>query len=171
MKLSVRVSTMNRHISAAQIRSSRRAQAAQSNIAREAVHPVDRHVGHQIRIRRMQSNISLGDLGTGIGVSLQQVQKYESGKNRVSASMLYELASRLKVPVSKFYEGLPDPETSQDQQLTTEIDERLAYISTAEGRRLIEDVLLLSPRVRSRVVALVSSIVDEEMEEQTDVDR
>ncbi|MBB2802771.1 UNVERIFIED_ORG: hypothetical protein GGE36_005850, partial [Rhizobium etli] len=54
----------------------------------------------------------------------------------------------------------------QGQQIITEIDEKIAYISTAEGRRLIDDVLLLSPRVRSRVVALVSSIVDEEMEEQ-----
>ncbi|EJC85325.1 putative transcriptional regulator [Rhizobium leguminosarum bv. trifolii WSM2297] len=162
---------MNRHVPAVQIRSSRRAQAAQSSIARDSVHPVDLHVGQQIRIRRIQSDVSLGDLGAGIGVSLQQVQKYESGKNRVSASMLYELANCLKVPVSKFFEGLPDPETLQDQQLTAEVDDRIAYISTAEGRRLIEDVLLLSPRVRSRVVALVSSIVDEEMEEQTDVDR
>ncbi|NEJ03488.1 helix-turn-helix domain-containing protein [Rhizobium ruizarguesonis] len=161
---------MNRHVTAAQIRSSRRAKAARSSIARESVHPVDLHVGLQIRIRRMQSNVSLGDLGAGIGVSLQQVQKYESGKNRVSASMLYELANCLRIPVSKFFEGLPDPEAPQDQQLTTEIDERIAYISTAEGRRLIEDIRLLPPRVRSRVVALISSIVDEEMEERTDVD-
>ncbi|MBB2754859.1 UNVERIFIED_ORG: transcriptional regulator with XRE-family HTH domain [Rhizobium aethiopicum] len=168
MKLSIGVSTMKRY-AAAQVRTSRPAQAEQSNLARELVHPVDRHVGQQIRIRRMQSNVSLGDLGAGIGVSLQQVQKYESGKNRVSASMLYELANCLKIPVSRFFEGLPDPETTQGQQIITEIDEKIAYISTAEGRRLIDDVLLLSPRVRSRVVALVSSIVDEEMEEHKGV--
>gem|GEM_PF-121764 len=166
------VPNMKRHNTAAvHSRSSRRAQAAQSCIARESVHPVDVHVGRQIRIRRMQSDVSLGDLGAGIGVSLQQVQKYESGKNRVSASMLYELANCLKIPVSKFFEGLPDPEASQGPLHATEIDERIAYISTAEGRRLIEDVLLLPSRVRSRVVALVSSIVDEEMKEQSDVDR
>ncbi|OWV71208.1 transcriptional regulator [Rhizobium sp. R339] len=153
--------------SAAQVRTSRPARTEQSNIAGESVHPVDRHVGQQIRMRRMQSNVSLGDLGAGIGVSLQQVQKYESGKNRVSASMLYELANCLKIPVSRFFEGLPDPETTEEQQFTTEIDEKIAYISTAQGRRLIEEVLLLSPRVRSRVVALVSSLVDEEMEQQT----
>ncbi|MBY5774855.1 helix-turn-helix transcriptional regulator [Rhizobium leguminosarum] len=162
---------MNHHKAAAQIRSSRRAQAAQSTIARESVHPVDLHVGQQIRIRRMQSNVSLGDLGAGIGVSLQQVQKYESGKNRVSASMLYELANCLRIPVSKFFEGLPDPETSREPLHVMEIDDRIAYISTAEGRRLIEDILLLPPRVRSRVVALVSSIIDDEMKEQTDVAR
>ncbi|MBB3571755.1 transcriptional regulator with XRE-family HTH domain [Rhizobium sp. BK491] len=135
------------------------------------MHPVDLHVGQQIRIRRIQSNVSLGDLGAGIGVSLQQVQKYESGRNRVSASMLYEVANRLRVPVSKFFEGLPDPATSEDSRITTEVDERIAYISTAEGRRLIEDVLLLPARVRSRVVALVSSIADEEMEEEPNADR
>lgn len=157
--------------SAAQVRPSRPARTEQPNAARESVHPVDRHVGQQIRMRRMQSNVSLGDLGAGIGVSLQQVQKYESGKNRVSASMLYELANCLKIPVARFFEGLPDPETTQDQQFTIEIDEKIAYISTAQGRRLIEDVLLLSPRVRSRVAALVSSLVDEELEEQNNVSR
>ncbi|ANL51098.1 transcriptional regulator protein (plasmid) [Rhizobium phaseoli] len=162
---------MNRHTAAARTRSSRRAHAAQPSTARESAHPVDLHVGQQIRIRRMQSDVSLGDLGAGIGVSLQQIQKYESGKNRVSASMLYELANCLKIPVSKFFEGLPDPETSQDAIHATKIDDRIAYISTAEGRRLIEDVLLLPARVRSRVVALVSSIVDEEMKEQSDVGR
>ncbi|WP_041679351.1 helix-turn-helix domain-containing protein [Rhizobium etli] len=155
---------MKRYSAAVQVRTSRPARTEQPNVARESVHPVDRHVGQQIRIRRMQSNVSLGDLGAGIGVSLQQVQKYESGKNRVSASMLYELANCLKIPVSRFFEGLPDPETTEDQQFA-EIDEKIAYISTAQGRRLIEDVLLLSPRVRSRVVALVSSLVDDELEE------
>ncbi|WFS24988.1 helix-turn-helix domain-containing protein [Rhizobium rhododendri] len=162
---------MNSHIAAIQIRSSRRAQSTLSRTEHDTVHPVDLHVGQQIRIRRIQSNVSLGDLGAGIGVSLQQVQKYESGRNRVSASMLYEVASRLGVPVSKFFEGLPDPVDSEGSQITTEIDERIAYISTAEGRRLIEDVLLLPARVRSRVVALVTSIAEEEMEEQLGTDR
>ncbi|MGI0522889.1 helix-turn-helix domain-containing protein [Rhizobium giardinii] len=61
-----------------------------------AIHPVDLHIGQQIRIRRIQSNVSQTDLAKGIGVSFQQVQKYENGKNRVSASMLYEVASYLK---------------------------------------------------------------------------
>ncbi|AVA25769.1 helix-turn-helix transcriptional regulator [Rhizobium sp. NXC24] len=161
---------MNRRTAAAQIRSSRRAQSKQPTIEIQSAHPVDLHVGQQIRIRRIQSNVSLGDLGAGIGVSFQQVQKYENGRNRVSASMLYEVAKRLRVPVAKFFEGLPDPEGAVDPQIVTEVDDRIAYISTAEGRRLIEDVLLLPPRVRSRVVALVSSIADEELEERPDAD-
>lgn len=125
-------------------------------------HPVDLHVGQQIRIRRIQSNVSQSDLGQGIGVSLQQVQKYERGRNRVSASMLYEVAACLKIPVSKLFEGLPAPEGEDITLNAPEIDERIAYISTAEGRRLIEDVLQLPPKIRSRVVALINSLADEE---------
>jgi len=130
-------------------------------------HPVDKHVGQQIRIRRIQSNVSQSDLAAGIGVSFQQVQKYENGKNRVSASMLYEVASCLKMPVAKLFEGLPEPEGENDGPVVSNIDERIAYISTAEGRRLIENVLQLPPRVRSRVIALVNSIAEEELEEQS----
>ena len=155
---------MNRRTAAPQVRPSRRVRGKQPNIQNQPAHPVDLHVGQQIRIRRVQSNVSLGDLGAGIGVSFQQVQKYENGRNRVSASMLYEVARRLGVPVAKFFEGLPDPERAEGSHIVTEVDERIAYISTAEGRRLIEDVLLLPPRIRSRVVALVSSIANEEIE-------
>lgn len=125
-------------------------------------HPVDMHVGQQIRIRRIQSDVSQSDLAAGIGVSFQQVQKYENGRNRVSASMLYEVACCLRMPVAKFFEGLPEPYAENDKLFVPDIDERIAYISTAEGRRLIEDILSLSPRVRSRVVALVNSLADED---------
>ncbi|SEH63796.1 Transcriptional regulator, contains XRE-family HTH domain [Rhizobium tibeticum] len=125
-------------------------------------HPVDRHVGQQIRIRRIQSNVSLSDLAAGIGVSFQQVQKYENGKNRVSASMLYEVASCLRMPVSRFFDGLPEPASGDGYLAVAEIDERIAYISTSEGRQLIEDVLQLSPRLRSRVAQLVSSMAEEQ---------
>ncbi|SCB49569.1 Transcriptional regulator, contains XRE-family HTH domain [Rhizobium multihospitium] len=126
------------------------------------IHPVDQYVGRQIRILRIQLNLSQGDLGRGIGVSLQQVQKYEAGKNRVSASMLYEIASCMQAPVARFFKDLPHPGTGELFHLSSEADERIAYISTAEGRRLIEDVLLLPPRVRSRILSLVSILAEEQ---------
>ncbi|KAA6490845.1 XRE family transcriptional regulator [Agrobacterium sp. ICMP 7243] len=125
------------------------------------IHPVDRHVGQQIRIFRIQSNLSQGDLGKGVGVSLQQMQKYESGKNRVSASMLFKMASYLRIPVARFFEGLPDPLAGEPSQVTSEIDERIAYLATAKGGRLIEGILLLPPRVRSRLLSLIGSLVEE----------
>jgi transcriptional regulator with XRE-family HTH domain len=153
---------MNHRTAAVLARRSRRLRSSQTQSESQTVHPVDLHVGQQIRVRRIQSNVSQSDLGAGIGVSFQQVQKYENGRNRVSASMLYEVASCLKVPVARFFEGLPEPEGEGDGQIVTEVDERIAYISTAEGRRLVEDVLQLPPRVRRRVIALVSSMADEE---------
>ncbi|WP_349438016.1 helix-turn-helix transcriptional regulator [Pararhizobium sp. A13] len=157
---------MDRRGPKAQFRPQKSAMSRQTREIDNLKHPVDRHVGQQIRIRRIQTNVSQSDLAAGIGVSFQQVQKYENGKNRVSASMLYEVASCLKMPVAKLFEGLPEPEGENAGPVVSNIDERIAYISTAEGRRLIENVLQLPQRVRSRVIALVNSIAEEELEEQ-----
>ncbi len=124
-------------------------------------HPVDLHIGQQIRIRRIQSNVSQSDLGRRIGVSFQQVQKYENSRNRVSASMLYEVASCLNVSVATFFEGLPEPGTGDLTHVAASIDERITYISTAEGRQLFEDILKLPTRIRNRLLSLVSALIDE----------
>jgi len=71
--------------------------------------PVDRHVGQRIRARRKMIGLSQSTLADALGLTFQQVQKYENGANRVSASKLYETARCLDVPVSYFFEGLPDP--------------------------------------------------------------
>lgn len=125
-------------------------------------HPVDRHIGQQIRMRRIQSNVSQVDLGKGIGVSFQQVQKYESGQNRVSSSMLYEIAGYLGAPTAFFFDGLPEPGSGKFGDVTVEVDERLAYISTAEGREFIGCILQLTPRIRSRLLSLVSVLTEEQ---------
>jgi transcriptional regulator with XRE-family HTH domain len=150
---------MNRQ-SAASHRSARSARRP-AEVAQTDAHPVDRHVGQQIRIRRIQSNVSQNDLARGIGVSFQQVQKYENGRNRVSASMLYQVAACLRTPVSTFFVGLPEPADGQQPLAVADVDERIAYISTAEGRQLIESVLRLSPRLRSKVATLLSTIAEE----------
>lgn len=69
--------------------------------------PVDLHIGRQIRAVREYCGLSQSALGERIGVTFQQVQKYERGANRVSGSMLYEIAGALGITVSTFYEGLP----------------------------------------------------------------
>ncbi len=84
-------------------------------------HPVDVHVGGRIRQRRWMLGITQQDLAERLGVSFQQVQKYESGTNRVSASRLWMIAVLLGVPVTFFFEGLdaegepePTPAASAD---------------------------------------------------------
>jgi transcriptional regulator with XRE-family HTH domain len=71
----------------------------------------DTHVGTQIRLRRLELDISQQDLGHAVGCTFQQIQKYENAKNRVSASRLWRLAQVLSVPIGYFFEGLPgDPD-------------------------------------------------------------
>src|SRR5580658_2657112 len=68
--------------------------------------PVDLHVGARIRMRRRMNGVSLERLADALGLTFQQVQKYERGANRVSASKLYEIAAALKTPVAYFFDGL-----------------------------------------------------------------
>ncbi len=77
---------------------------------REAKHnsPIDVHVGARMRLRRTLMGMSQERLGDALGLTFQQVQKYERGVNRVSASRLYDLARVLDVPISFFYDDMPD---------------------------------------------------------------
>ncbi|WP_202295455.1 helix-turn-helix domain-containing protein [Mesorhizobium sp. 131-2-1] len=124
-------------------------------------HPADEHVGKQIATVRVQSDVSQGQLARSIGISFQQLQKYENARNRVSSSMLYEIASSLGVPVSRFFEGLPGNGQKRGEARPLPVDERLDFIASAEGRRLIEGLMNLPPRVRGRVSALIAALGEE----------
>jgi len=69
-------------------------------------HPVDIHVGHRIRLRRRLLDMTQQQLGDKAGIKFQQIQKYESGANRISASRMWEIAAAMEAPVSFFFEGL-----------------------------------------------------------------
>src|SRR5580698_9771315 len=71
--------------------------------------PIDVHVGLQVRLRRKELKISQEKLAEALGLTFQQVQKYERGANRISASKLYEIARALRVSIAWFFEGLSDP--------------------------------------------------------------
>jgi transcriptional regulator with XRE-family HTH domain len=76
-------------------------------------HPVDVHVGKRIRHRRWMNGTTQQQLAENVGIKFQQIQKYETGMNRVSASRLWDIANVLDVPVSFFFEGL-DQEAPSD---------------------------------------------------------
>jgi len=82
--------------------------AARAVGQKEAPNAVDVHVGSRIRMRRQLLGMSQEQLGRAIGLTFQQIQKYEHGTNRVSASRLYDMAEALEVPISFFFEELPD---------------------------------------------------------------
>jgi transcriptional regulator with XRE-family HTH domain len=71
-------------------------------------HPIDVHVGSRVRLRRTLLGLSQTALGDALGLTFRQVQKYERGKNRISASKLWKLSQILDVPVSFFFDGLAE---------------------------------------------------------------
>ena len=76
-------------------------------MAKKAPNPIDKHVGSRVRMRRMMLSMSQEKLGDALGLTFQQVQKYEKGTNRIGASRLQQISNILQVPVSFFFEGAP----------------------------------------------------------------
>lgn len=76
-------------------------------MASKKSNPVDAHVGSRVRLRRMLVGLSQEKLGERMGLTFQQIQKYEKGVNRIGASRLFQLSQILEVPVQFFFEGAP----------------------------------------------------------------
>jgi transcriptional regulator with XRE-family HTH domain len=76
-------------------------------MATKSSNPTDKHVGARVRLRRLMLGMSQTKLGDAVGLTFQQIQKYEKGANRIGASRLQHLAHILHVPIPFFFEGLP----------------------------------------------------------------
>ncbi len=127
-------------------------------MAKKQTNPIDVQVGNRVRIRRMLIGMSQERLGDLLGLTFQQVQKYEKGVNRIGAGRLYEVSRILNVPVDFFYEGVaaggPDPEAAPPV---------MEFVSSGEGLQLaLAFMKIKEPRVRKRVLDLVKSLADEE---------
>ena len=126
-------------------------------------HSVDVHVGKRVRQRRKMMGITQEKLGESLGLTFQQVQKYERGTNRVSASKLFEMAVFLKVPVSYFYEDMiaqsAHPMVMESGESTFEHE----HLTSRESRELLLSYYRLpNDKVRKRVMELVRSLVESE---------
>ena len=119
-----------------------------------AFDPVDVHVGKLIRARRRARGMSQQELAKAIGVSFQQVQKYERGANRVSASKLFSVAKALDLRVASFFDGLE--ETGPGGSALTEFDEFLVLKGSSE---LVKAYQCMSTDQRRVVVGLARIIV------------
>lgn len=117
---------------------------------------VDRHIGLKVRARRLEAGLSQERLGLALGVTFQQVQKYEKGSNRMGASRLQQAALALGVPVSHFYEGAP---------INGFVDTGGAFfesqISTEESALLVAFRRIDDPRLRKRVQQLLETMTAE----------
>ena len=122
---------------------------------------VDMHVGARIRALRRQLGIGQQHLAERLGLTFQQVQKYERGTNRVSASKLYEIAGVLGVSVSYFFEGLDD--VAADTKADSSEQEIHEFLRTGEGAELARAFPRVAPgELRKRVLELVRGILEAE---------
>ncbi|HEY8573458.1 helix-turn-helix transcriptional regulator [Phenylobacterium sp.] len=115
--------------------------------------PIDRHVGLRIRMRRKELGVSQEKLAESIGLTFQQVQKYERASNRVSASKLWEMARALNTSVAYFYEGLGEPAGRGSNAPKDSVHE---FLLTPEGMELAASFPRIhQPRLRRKVLELV----------------
>ena len=92
-------------------------------------HFVDVEIGHRVREARLSHNLTQTNLGNAIGVSFQQIQKYEKGTNRISGSRLWMIGNVLKVPVVYFFEGLDGEAVSEEILAETTLPERTIRVA------------------------------------------
>ena len=118
----------------------------------------DVEVGQRIRARRMAKGMSQTELGNLLGVTFQQVQKYEKGSNRIGASRLQHIAEILQVPISFFFDGAGEPgEFKPMEPKTLFISD---FLATSEGVALVKAYMKIkNARLRRCIVQLVEQIV------------
>ena len=137
-----------------------------NNDQEKTPNPVDLYVGGRVRMRRRTLGFSQEKLAEDLGLTFQQVQKYERGANRVSASKLYEIARSLSAPISYFFDGLTDPMAGPDVAGTPVDNFVHDFLMTNEGVELAS----LFPKIkraktRRRLLDLVKTLADEDGDE------
>ena len=124
---------------------------------------IDVYVGARLRMRRMMLGMSQGKLGQLLGVTFQQIQKYEKGTNRISASRLKEAAHVLETSIDFFLEGAPAQPSSLSGLAESSKAFDIAFLATSEGFQLNRAFLRIKdPKVRRRIVDLVVSLAPRE---------
>jgi transcriptional regulator with XRE-family HTH domain len=125
---------------------------------------VDAHVGARVRARRNALGITQQQLADQLGVTFQQVQKYERGVNRISASKLYETARALQAPVASFFDGLGEGSPVDDTGGSLAAEKAVLDLAvTEEGRELAATFARLRrARVRRRILDLIRCVVDDQ---------
>ena len=128
-------------------------------MAKKAPNPIDKHVGSRVRMRRMMLSMSQEKLGAALGLTFQQVQKYEKGTNRIGASRLQQISHILQVPVAFFFEGAPTlqhAEGSSDAPSPSYVSD---FLATSDGLALTRAFMeIKEPKLRRRIVDLVEEI-------------
>ena len=129
-------------------------------IVKRTPNPIDKHVGSRVRMRRLMLGMSQTKLADGLGLTFQQVQKYEKGTNRMGASRLQHLSHILQIPVPFFFEGAPhlpgQPTGIGGAPSPAYVSE---FLATTDGLALTKAFMRIKePGLRRRIVALVEDM-------------
>ena len=127
----------------------RKHQRRRRTVPRDGPNPVDVHVGESVRERRVYLGMSQGDLGEYLGLTFQQIQKYEKGANRISASKLWTISHLFDVPIEWFFYGLRELRQGQEDVMTK-----------LEASKLTEYYQACPPPIRKRLGALFRATAD-----------
>ena len=135
---------------------------ASGHSMKKSPNPVDKHVGSRVRMRRLMLDMSQEKLGSALGLTFQQVQKYEKGTNRIGASRLQHISDILQVTVAFFFEGAP---TLHQQRGTLQDAPSPAYVTdflaTSDGLALTKAFMRIKePTLRRAIVMLVKQIAE-----------
>jgi transcriptional regulator with XRE-family HTH domain len=133
---------------------------------RGVINPIDKHVGSRVRMRRLMLDMSQADIANALGLTFQQVQKYEKGTNRISASRLQHLSQILQVPVPFFFEGAPAAFGVSQAAKGAADAPSPAYVTdflaTSDGLALVKAfVCIEDAKLRRAIVRLVEEIMPE----------
>ena len=133
-------------------------------VVRKPPNNIDVHVGSRVRLRRMMIGMSQEKLGEKLGLTFQQVQKYEKGTNRIGASRLHRMAEILDVPVQFFFEDAPGQHGGAESAGLSESEPApyvLDFVSSTEGLQLNRAFTrITSPAVRRKVLELIKALAD-----------
>jgi len=136
-----------------------------------SANPIDIHVGARMRLRRTLLGLSQMALADSIGLTFQQVQKYERGANRIGASRLFDLARVLDVPVSFFFDDMPDVVRAQSPVAvitgtapasTDRVPDGTEYLAHRETLELVRHYYQIPARARAQVFALAKALARSE---------
>jgi len=133
-------------------------------VPKKQANPIDAHVGQRVRLRRMLVGMSQERLGELLGLTFQQVQKYEKGINRIGAGRLFEVAGILDVPISFFYEDLIGDKARAARGFAEggSPPPVMEFVSSGEGLQLsLAFMRIKDTKVRRKILDLVRSLADE----------
>ena len=118
-------------------------------------HPIDIHVGQRVRFKRKMMGLTQSDLAEKVGLTFQQIQKYEKGENRISASKLFQISQILGTSVSFFFEDYSESNSFNNEEVTLDDKKSVELVQSFKS--------IKNPKLQKRIMMLISSFSEEDI--------